>query len=161
MRFISTAFLLFVSIILYAQSNLTGRYRDYFGSRILLNSDNTFKYTWHFDMQSSWTTGTWTVMNDTVVFHMIPVYDTLQHTNQNNFVVDTLILSPDERVERISSVDTRILLSYGQNSYSHPGKLFFRKGRLYKISNGRLVKKKQKGFWTGKKWIPWYFKSND
>jgi hypothetical protein len=44
---------------------------------------------------------------------------------------------------------------------NYPERLVVKKGRLYKVQNGKLVNKKQKGFWTGKKWDPWFFKSDN
>ena len=161
MKIIFTAFVFFLSFASSAQTPIVGRYRNHFGNRIELNTDSTFTYTWQFDLQSSWTKGRWTVANDTVFFLMIPVYDTSQYLNGNGQLIDTLILSPDEEPQRILSIDTSVLLSYGQNYQVYPDKLFFRGGKLYIIQNGSLVKKKQKGFWTKKKWRPWYFKSND
>ena len=163
MKILTITLLLSFSLCLTAQDKVIGRYRDYFGNRIQLNADNTFKYTWNFDMSASWTKGTWSIKNDTVYFHMLPTYDTLSHVNSNNFTVDTLILSDDEIPERITPIQSAsiVLSSGGQNRMTYPDKLLFKKGRLYKIQNGNLIVKKQKGFWTSKKWDPWYFKSND
>ncbi len=114
-------------------------------------------------MAASWTNGTWYLNNDTVFFHMVPTYDTLSHLDKSNSTVDTLILSPDEIPERITSSQFAgtVLSGGGQNRMNYPEKLLFRKGRLYKIQDGKLVTKKQKGFWTTKKWVPWFFKSDD
>lgn len=163
MKILIITLLLFNSLNLFAQKNLTGRYRDYFGSRIELNADSTFKYTWHFDLSGSWTKGTWTFKNDTVYFHMIPMYDTVSYKNNDGTSTDKLILSVDDTAERMTQEQYAImgLSSGGQNFHSYPDKLFFKKGRLYKFYNGRLVVKKQIGFWTNKKWNPWYFKSDE
>jgi hypothetical protein len=163
MKTLTTFLLLSLSLCLTAQDKVIGRYRDYFGNRIQLNADNTFKYTWNFDLSASWTKGLWTLKNDTLSFHMVPTYDTLSHVNSNNFSVDTLILSDDEISQRITPIQSAgiALSSGGQNRTPYPDKLLFKKGRLYKIKNGIVVVKKQKGFWTNKKWDPWYFKSDD
>jgi hypothetical protein len=163
MRILVISLLLIPPFILFAQDKIVGRYRDYFGSRILLNADGTFKYTWNFDMASSWTKGTWTLKGDTVYFHMVPTYDTLSQTNANGMTSDTLILSTDEVSERFTQTEfaAMLLSGGGQNRMNYPDKLLFKKGRLYKIQDGKLVTKKQKGFWTSKKWDPWYFKSDD
>ena len=166
--------MLTISLDLFAQDKILGRYRDYFGSRILLNADNTFKYTWNFDMSSSWTNGTWTVMNDTVFFHMVPIYDTVRQTNKYGIVIDTLLLSFDELSERLTQTqvpgDVSVsngqiiyapLSAGGQNKIDYPDKLVSKKGRLYRIKNGKLIIKKQTGFWTSKKQDPWFFKSDD
>jgi len=163
MKILSITFLLVLPFALFAQDKIIGRYRDYFGNRVQLNADNTFLYTWNFDMAASWTKGTWLLINDTVFFHMVPIYDTLSHPSSNNSIVDTLVLSDDEKPERITPLQNAAiaLSSGGQNRMTYPNKLLFRKGRLYKIENGSLVIKKQKGFWTGKKWDPWFFKSDN
>lgn len=96
MRILTIALLLTLSFGLFAQDKIVGRYRDYFDSRILLNSDGSFKYTWNFDMVASWTKGTWKLEGDTVFFIMVPTYDTLRYINSNNVTTDSLILSTDE-----------------------------------------------------------------
>lgn len=163
MKFLLTAFILTFSLNLYAQDKVTGRYRDYFGSRLQINADNTFKYTWNFDLSASWTKGTWTQKGDTIYFHMTPVYDTLTHQRDNGVTADTLILSDDEIPERISREQgaATVLSSGGQNRMAHPEKLVFRKGRLYKVVNGKLLRKQQKGILSNKKWPPWFFRNND
>jgi hypothetical protein len=152
-----------LSISLFAQKKVAGRYRDYFGYRIELNADSTFKYTWNFDMQSSWTKGTWTFKNDTVYFTMVAIYDTVGYKNSNGASTDKLILSVDDVSERLTPGQYAGLglTSYWQNRMDYPNKLFFKKGRLYKIRNGQRVVKKQKGLWSTKKWNPWFFKSDD
>jgi hypothetical protein len=143
-----------------AQNKVIGRYRDHFGNRIQLSADSTFKYTWNFDMAASWTKGTWTLKKDTVIFQVVPIYDTVTY---NNLRADTLILSDDETSDRIIPIRsvTIALSGGGQNRISNPSKLLFKKGRLYKIQNESLVVKRQKGFGTSKKLNPWYFKSDD
>ena len=152
-----------LSINLYAQKNVAGHYRDYFGNSIELNTDSTFKYMWNFDMQSSWTKGTWTFNNDTVYFRMVAIYDTVAYKNANGITIDKLVLSTDEIPERfIAERYTALpLTSYWQNRMDYPLKLFFKKGKLYKIQNGERVVKKQKGLWANKKWPPWFFKSDN
>jgi len=160
---------------IFAQGKLEGRYRDYFGSRIELNSNNTFRYRHNFDMMSSWTKGIWTLKGDTVYFRMIPTYDTLGILNETGILFDSLIFSIDETPERVmqtppppgspqlsgGQITFAPLYTGGQNRLSYPDKLLFRKGRLYKIEDGKLITRKQRGFWTDKKWDPWYFKSDD
>ena len=163
MKILMITILLSISLSLFAQKNLVGHYRDYFGSSIQLNLDNTFKYTWNFDLSASWTKGTWTLVGDTVYFKMVPTHDTLSQTNANRSTYDTLILSVDETPERFTQTQfiSTLLSSGGQNRMNYPDKLLFRKGRLYNIQNGKLVKKKQRSYWTNKKWDLWFFKSDD
>jgi hypothetical protein len=163
MRILTITLLLTLPFNLLAQDKIVGRYRDYFGSRILLNAEGTFKYTWNFDMAASWTKGIWKLEGDTVFFNMVPTYDTLSQTNSIGNHSDTLILSTDEVPERFTQTEfaAMLLSSGGQNRMNYPEKLLFKKGRLYKIQEGKLVTKKQKGFWTSKKRDPWFFKSDD
>lgn len=162
MRILTTILLLTLSSSSYAQDKIVGQYRDYFGSRLQLNADSTFKYTWHFDLSASWTKGTWTVENDTVYFHMLPTYDTISNTN-NGSAVDNLVLSDNEISERLTQqqYEGQGLSSGGQNKIPNPEKLFYKKDRLYGINNGRLYTQRHKAIWTKKKFPPWFFKSED
>ena len=148
---------------LFAQDKIVGHYRDHFSSRIQINSDKTFKYSWHLDLSVSWTKGTWTINNDTVYFHVIPTFDTISYKNKNGLLTDTLILSTDEIPERLTQEQYagQGLSSGGQNRTPCPDKLFFKEQKLFAIKDGKLVKKKIRGFWTKKKWSPWFFKSDD
>ena len=150
------------SFKLFSQNKIAGYYEDYFGNSIFLNSDSSFKYNWNFDLASSWSKGTWSYKNDTIYFHVTPVYDTLKLIKENNLFKDTLVLSQDENSGRLTQGQfIGVLLSGGgQNRKPSPDKLLFKKGRLYEIVNGKLLRKKRKGFWSNKKWYPWYFKSD-
>ncbi|HEY5408902.1 MAG TPA: hypothetical protein VIJ92_17560 [Ginsengibacter sp.] len=163
MKILTIIFLLTLSFSLVAQHKIVGHYRDYFGDRIQLNADSTFEYTWHFDLSASWTKGTWSLKKDTLYFQMLPIYDTISYKNNDGTSADKLILSLNDTSERLTPEQYAGmgLPSGGQNFQSYPDKLFFKKGRLYKTYNGRLFVKKQKGFWTKKKWSPWFFKSDD
>ena len=145
-----------------AQKNYTGYYKNYFGNSIELKNESTFKFTWKFDCSGSWTIGSWAVKNDTIYFTAKPIYDTLKQFNQEtNSQIDTLVLSLDEKSNRITSVEFAIneITSGGQNKYQMPSSLFFRNERLYEIGNyGRLIKKKRKEFWSNKKYNSWYFR---
>jgi hypothetical protein len=163
MKLLTITFFLSLSLCLNAQDKIIGRYQDYFGNRIQFNADNTFSYTWNFHMFGSWTKGNWTLKGDTVYLHIVPTYDTLSQRNSVSIQSDSLILSDDEIPERFtkSQFEAKPFLSSGQNRMSYPDKLLFKKGRLYKIKNGKLVIKKQKRFGASKKWNPWYFISDD
>jgi hypothetical protein len=114
-------------------------------------------------MSGSWTNGKWLAKHDTVYFQMIPRYDTISYKNNNGTATDKLILSADKKSERMTSEQFigLGLPSGGQNYYPYPEKLVYKKGRLYGVKNGRLIKKKEKHLWTKKKWNPWFFKSDD
>ena len=155
--------MLILSFTLFAQDKIVGRYRDHFSSRIELNADSTFKYTWRLDLSASWTKGTWTFQNDTVFFHFILTFDTIIYKNKNGFSIDSLILSTDEIPERLTQEQYagQGLSSGGQNRIPCPDRLFFKGEKLFAIKDGKLIKKKIRGFWTKKKWSPWFFKSDD
>jgi len=62
-------FLLFtfqISIFCFGQNNVVGIYSDFFGEKIELLSDSTFKHTYRFDLSSSWTKGKWRTIKDTL-----------------------------------------------------------------------------------------------
>lgn len=158
-------FFLTIFLNLFSQDNIAGRYRNYFGSRLQLNTDNTFKYDWGFDLSWSWTKGTWRLIGDTVYFTVIYVYDTLAIKRGNGTTIDTLILSDNETTERIATNNYIGLTQppfppWGQNYKPAPNKLVYKRGRFYELKNGRLVKNKQTNYWTKKSFDPWYFKDD-
>jgi len=157
--------LLFVLILitfqLNAQKKFLGNYHTYFGSMLEIHADSTFKYSFHLDIESSWVNGIWRVKKDTIYFTMIPIYDTITfRDNSQTLRIDSLVLSLDQISERITSKESisGFLTSYGQNRHSFPGKLFYRKNKLFDIRKGKLIKEKTKGFWTHKKYHTWYVK---
>jgi hypothetical protein len=163
MKFLTLTFLISLPCFLIAQEKVVGQYRDYFGNSLVLNVDKTFRYKWQFDMAASWTKGVWSLKGDTIYFRMIPIYDTLSPTNTSDSSSDIISLSMDDISERITPIQNTVAVtsSGGQNRRPFPEKLLFKGGRLYKILNGKVVVKKQRGFGTSKKWPPWYFKSDD
>jgi hypothetical protein len=142
------------------QKKFIGNYRNYFGERMEIYPDSTFKYSFRFDLASSWTIGTWKIKKDTIYFSMTPVYDTIVYKDNRQTVrIDSLVLSLDQVANKITSLESiaGYWASGGQNQFSFPDKLFFRRNKLFKIINGKLIKEKTKGFWgTNKKYIPWY-----
>jgi hypothetical protein len=153
--------LLFILVCaqLNAQPGVAGSYHDYFGGSLNINQDSTFKYSWDFDLLGSWTKGKWRVANDTVYFSMIPVYDTVRQYLSNGEIIDSLVLSVDEKSERIT-LDLNILNSGGQNVHPYPERLLYRRNRLYGIDiHGKLYKKWSRGFWSKKKWPPWFVRT--
>jgi hypothetical protein len=145
-----------------AQSKIVGHYQDYSGCALDIYPDSTFYFSWHFDLQASWTKGVWKYSKDTVHLKMIPIYDTATYGTKENRTFDSLILSLDTIPERIAPPADSILYSGGQNIYPYPTKLLFRKNRLYYIDDrGRLRVKWQRGFWSGrhgKRFPPWLVK---
>ncbi len=160
-------FVLFVFLLVPSLSNgqnknneLIGKYQNYFGSHIQINEDSTFSYSWHFDLMSSWSKGRWSIKNDTLYLKTIPIYDTLSYTDKTGKMVDSLVLSDDDKPERVTTPNFIGMLSAGgQNRQACPDKLFYDGEKLFGITKqGRLIKEKLMGFWSKQKWVPWYFK---
>jgi hypothetical protein len=142
-----------------AQNKFVGQYHDFFASTIALNSDSTFKYKFRFDLESSWTKGTWTVSKDTVYFHIIPVFDTIKYVDANGVSQQSLRLSRDENAGQVTIEKTQFLFSGGQETHPCPKKLYFRRNRLYSIMpDGKLVTHKFN--WANKKLVPWFVKAS-
>ena len=92
MKILIAIFFLTLSFKLIAQDKIVGHYRNHFGRTIQLNADSTFEYTWHFDMEGSWTKGKWSINNETIYFHMIPVYDRVGYKNNDGTSIDLNII---------------------------------------------------------------------
>jgi hypothetical protein len=59
----------------------------------------------------------------------------------------------------MESMQTSVASSVGgQNYIPAPDMLFYKADKLYKIKNGKLLKKKSRGIWSKKKFVPWYVK---
>lgn len=154
-------FLSVVSLDLFAQDKYAGEYYNYFGSKLKLNSDSTFEQTWHFDLASNWTKGTWKVSNDTIYINIKPVYDTLKLVRNGENVADSLVLSLDDKAESISAEEYAVSLitGGGQSINSVPERLYYSRKRLIAVDeNGKLKKRKTKGILAKRKYVPWYIK---
>lgn len=153
---------------LHGQNNVFGNYRNFFGSKLILNSDSTYKYTYAFDLFSSWSIGKWTLRKDTILLTNVIVYDTITtHCVFENGVKKfyktkpELIISLDEKPEATNDLDANLgyISGGGQNRYSEPMKLFYKNEKLYEIkADGKLKRKKIKGFMSREKFYPYYFK---
>ena len=129
--------------------------------RSKLHQDHTFLYEWHFDLMSSWSQGTFTVIHDTVYLTMIPVFDTIQ-VSKSGHRADSLILAEDLQPKRTVPPDPTMLSAGGQNREDCPKVLVYQHNRLYEIDvKGKLIRKKQKGFSSNRKFEPWYIKQPD
>ena len=80
MKHTGILFLLFSTLAVRAQDNIYGRYKTYFGDEMTLKPDKTFIYTFHFDLDGSWTAGTYRMENDTIFFKEVPTFNTIQVT---------------------------------------------------------------------------------
>jgi hypothetical protein len=146
----------------YGQKDVSGKYHNYFSSELILNTDSSYYYSYHFDLCSSWSSGKWTYKNDTILLMYIPVYDTLMYYDStNNKTIDTLVLSNDSKTNQISFNEWLLneLSSGGQNRVSNPTRLLYRKTRLYEIQeNGQLKDKKIYCPFRQKKFEAYYIK---
>lgn len=161
MKLVLIIFTLIINIQTYGQKN-TGKFQNYFGSNLAINGDSTFKYTWRFDLMSSWTNGIWRISNDTIYLQAISVFDTLRYEDkERNIISDSLVFSLDEKSEIINLEEFSIyeIISGEQNRQLIPDKLYYEKGKLFEImENDELITKKVKGIWTSKEYAPWYIR---
>lgn len=134
MKNILLTFLTFnIYCILNAQ-NFVGKYSDNSGSQLELKSDSSFKYSWRFDLVSSWSVGKWILKNDTIIFQVNPIYDTLRIPDKiTGLNKDTLVLSSDEVKGVIDNTQFALetISSGGQNRFKMPKQLYVKKEKLY------------------------------
>jgi hypothetical protein len=161
MRSILFLFLFFIQYTAFSQDikqEIAGIYTDSFGSSVELRKNLTFRYLWSFDLASSWTNGTWIIVNDTIFLKKIIFYDTLI-TDDNKV---SIIISDDNQRDKFyqsNMLTFGAFSSGGQDRNPPPMKLYFNDEKLYRIDkNGKLLKKRVKGFWTQKKVPSWYRK---
>ena len=157
-------FILFLATLLSTLAQVTGSYSNSFGSRITLNADSTFKYKWNFDLASSWNTGKWQIMNDTIYLNPVIVYDTLKMNDKKYILRDSLVLSMDEKSETITENEylSYLLVSGGQSRIAVPTKLLYHQNELFDFTKeSKLLKKKVRIFMNSKKVVPWYRKSKN
>ena len=138
---------------------IVGQYGDHFGHALILKQDSSFEFTWHLDLESSWTKGKWKLNKDTLLLQPELIYDTLRTTSPDG-VHDSLVVSKDLNPELITTLYLGYLTTGWQNRVPPPHKLFFKGSRLYRIlSSGNLDKSKQEEFWTKKKFSTWFKKT--
>ena len=149
----------------FGQEKYVGIYKDRFSESIELKSDSTFIHKWQFDLASSWTMGKWNVINDTIYLKTELVMDTLQIRNLENKVVrDSLVLSSDQKSERIEQNEFigSLISGGGQNRYEPPTKMYWKRNKLYRISeNGTLDQRKVKAFWADKNYKTYFRKETE
>jgi hypothetical protein len=137
-------------------------YSDGHGSKIEFRSDSTFLHTYRFDMISSWSSGKWSVKNDTVFLTMIPVYDTVKVFNKNGAFThydkakaDSPIPKMQVRHDGVATAST----GKWQNYLPTPPKLYLKNGRLYNVDEkGNPIQKKVFNEATGNKQYTYYTK---
>jgi hypothetical protein len=131
-----------LSTTLFSQPSLSaqgiaGKYEDHFNNEIYLNVNGTYSAKHYFDINQYWDIGYWQLAHDTIYFSQHLIYDTLYSDNG-----DSLVLSQDTLVNRISYDSTRIGFSGYQEKALNPGRLVVKHGRLYHLKdNGKLMKR--------------------
>ncbi|MBN8650567.1 MAG: hypothetical protein J0L67_04030 [Cytophagales bacterium] len=160
MRLLTILLLTKICISAYGQT-LTGKYNTYYGCRLELKTDSTFKHEWHFDLASSWAVGQWSISNGIVYLNFKNVFDTLVRENNS----DSLVLSSDETSNRIGETEFLGYLLSGGRQLLHSdngltNRLAIRRNRLYLFDpHGQLKRKKESTIGTKKKRPTYYFKS--
>lgn len=132
-----------------AQSKYLGKYTS-FRSEIIVDSNYTFEYSEPMGcMARGYIYGNWTQKNDTIYFIKVPVFDTVQFEKSNNIYYDSLVVSLDERVERISKEQFAeyFEITGGQDTSLNIEKLFYKKEKLFFIKpNGKLITQRIKKY---------------
>jgi len=158
MRHLFNIFLVLSFGPLFGQNGIIGNYQDYFGNSIKLNQDSTFRYEWHFDLMSSWTTGEFEIQNDTIYFIHKAKFDTVLNVDGSYYMKPSM----DSISNSISEEDYQpeiYLVSGGENRVQMPSKLYYKKNKLYHIyPNGKLNKNKIRGILNRNKHRTYYIR---
>jgi hypothetical protein len=104
-RIIIIGLLLFINLAAHTQvvnkNTVAGKYHYFGSSEVELLKDSTFHYFQRGHLAGSWTNGTWHIQNDTVLLKMVLVYDTIMRVDEKGINEDFLVLSEDNKVERL------------------------------------------------------------
>lgn len=145
-----------------SNGHISGCYHNYFGERIELKNDSTFRHSWRFDLASSWSQGNWSELKDTIYLEIKFVYDTVAIVDSVKMQSrDSLVLSMDTIANRISLEQWAIstIAGGGQYRFPPPERLFYRNNKLYLVKeDGTLDRKKRKQFWSQKMKKPYFLK---
>ncbi len=162
MKILSFIFFLFILFSSDSEDKFTGEYKNYFGSKIIINSDSSYNYTWRFGLTYSWINGKWTKIGDTILLAPVLIYDSLSYYDTlRNENIDTLVLSRDKHSTSISieKHNGDFAISDCQNCYGSPRRLLYRNNRLYDINrDGSISDKEKTGLISNEKFPTYYFK---
>lgn len=131
-----------------------------FDSEIKFNADLTYEYDVYYHSYSIWSKGNWKIKNDTVYLHPVLIYDTLRIVGKK----DSLVLSSTKNPNLILARNLNEILwpeSSGEQTANIFKKLFYKKGKLFKIDqNGKLkIKKERKPYYRSEEYYnPWFEK---
>lgn len=129
-------------------------------SKIQLNPDSTFRFFYSVDMYRGWAIGRWTAKRKRIILKTIPIYDTLRITNELLQTRDTLILSKDEKSDKIKEMNNELgyVFRLEQNQALCPTLMVYKNKKLYVIKNGKRQKKNIKNGYYIEPFKPWYIK---
>jgi len=147
MRQTKIILILLITNLTFGQEKYVGIYKDQFSESIELKSDSTFVHNYRFDLASSWTTGKWKVEKDTIYLTTEFVMDTLNIRNSKNKIIrDSLVISSDRESKRIEKIEhlSYLLSSGGQNRLKPPEKMFWKRNKIYRITEEGEVEKIRK-----------------
>ena len=155
-----TIILLLLLLSMNQQINIVGKYKDHFGSQIVLNSDSTFHWSYLMDGVYFWAKGNWELNYDTLYLNPIPIYDTLRISGFKDTLVKAFNEIPRLRIE--DYFDSLIWA----NDFLCPQqdverKLYYKDNKLIKFDKeGNLITKKETHplYRTKSLYDPWFEK---
>lgn len=161
MKRLSALALLVCFTITKAQKKVFGKYKNEFGETLILNSDQTFEYSWRFDLASSWNIGTWEIEKGKYIYLIInEIKDTLKTQNRIE-----LVLSSDKISNAITNQEQAINLisGGGQSRNLPPEKLLIKNQKLFPYSKVGEVKNKKLRSLMNKNTFakPWFEKKTE
>lgn len=92
-----------------------GIYKNQIGEKIEIRTDSSYSYSRRVHMEYRWSSGKWSVKNDTIFLKLIAASDTIKATDLHNI--------------------------QAQNYRLYPLKLFFKSGRVYDVSSHGIIYK--------------------
>lgn len=133
--------LLSVSFTKILAQEVPGLYSTPYGRELTVKSDATFYMEYGVCVAKYWAQGLWHAKGDTLIFDIIPVYDTLKCPTK-----DSLLLSKDQLANTIPCDSLNIIdqLDVFQINESYSFKAISIKGKLYYLDQkGKPIKKVQ------------------
>ncbi len=158
-------FSLFILLVCFstinAQEQISGKYKNELGEVLILNADNTFEYSWRFDLASSWNVGTWSIKNKEKIYLKVKeIKDTLKTQNKIE-----LVLSNDKISNEIANEEhiMNLLAGGGQSRSLPPKKLLLKNQLLFPYSKtGEVQNKKVRSLMDGSIFSkPWFEKISE
>lgn len=147
----------------FSQSDQAKTYQNYFGKKIILHEDSTFEFSFGFSIYHYCSKGKWSIINDTIFFTPIVLYDTLMYIRKGGMYDFELAKSKfcySRTMDRADYYNGTKPVG-GQSDYFLPQKLLFKKDKLYDLNHkNKPIKTKRKNLALGitKKMPMYYFK---